>query len=119
MMLRLNGGVMLGAPPLVSHCSVWSQAPVVWVPAQCWQSHRLVRHRGSVVKRAEEAYLREDVACGSRACATCCAAAPCRLAPQTDHLVVPDAATLEALLEVFELPEMRGFVMLTSVLREV
>ena len=36
-----------------------------------------------------------------------------------DHLVLPDAAALVTLLEVFELPDMADFVLLSSVLHQV
>ena len=38
---------------------------------------------------------------------------------EADHVVVPDAATLAALLEVFEVPDMVDFLLLSSVLQQV
>ena len=67
---------------------------------------------------AVEAYLRDDIPCGSSECLTCTPKTP-RLAPNASHYVIPDAEALQELLEVFELPAFSSFVLLTSVLRKV
>ena len=67
---------------------------------------------------AEEAYVRCDVACGSPACRSCAPTSPA-LPAAPRHLLLPDAATLVGCLELFELPEVEGAVLLSSVLREV
>ena len=67
---------------------------------------------------AVEAYLRDDIPCGSSECLLCTPKTPW-LAPNASHYVVPDAEALHELLEVFELPAFSSFVLLTSVLRKV
>jgi len=57
-------------------------------------------------------YLRDDLRCGSAACASCSPTAPA-LAADAGHYIIPDAPALADLLEVFELAEMAHYVLLT------
>lgn len=57
-------------------------------------------------------YLRDDLRCGSAACASCSPTAPA-LAADASHYIIPDAPALADLLEVFELAEMAHYVLLT------
>lgn len=85
------------------------------------QSHHVFRYRkrgAALADRAEEAYLRLDIPCGSPACAACPSTSPA-LPPQPAHLALPDAAALATWLEVFELAEVSGVVLLSSVLRQL
>lgn len=68
--------------------------------------------------RAEEAYLRLDIPCGSPSCAACPPTSPA-LPAQPAHLALPDASALAGWLEVFELAEVSGVVLLSSVLRQL
>ena len=72
----------------------------------------------TVTAQYEEAYLRSDISCGSKACPACAVTAPA-LAADASHYVVPDSQALADFLGVFELPEMANYVLLTSVLRKV
>ncbi len=57
-------------------------------------------------------YLRDDLPCGSAACASCSPTAPA-LAADASHYIIPDAPALADLLEVFELAEMAHYVLLS------
>ena len=86
--------------------------------AQVQHETRLRKRTQDVVEVAAEAYLRSDLRCGSPECSTCLPKAPC-LPAQINHYVMPDSQTLEDFLDIFELPDFTGFIILTSVLREV
>lgn len=72
----------------------------------------------TVVDTAEEAYLRLDIPCGSPTCPACAPTLPA-LPPAPRHLVLPDGAALRECLEVWELAQVEGVVMLSSELRQV
>lgn len=67
---------------------------------------------------AEEAYLRVDIPCGSPSCPTCAPTSPA-LPPAPRHLAVPDAAALRGCLDVWELAQVEGAVLLSSELKQV
>lgn len=71
-----------------------------------------------MLEASEEAYLRDDIPCGSEACSTCSNGLPA-LSADASHYVIPDSQALDGYLEVFELPQLRNFVLLSSVLEKV
>jgi len=85
---------------------------------QAGLGYKFRKRSNAVVGVAVEAYLRDDILCGSSECLLCALKTP-RLAPHASHYVVPDAGALQELLDVFELPAFSSFILLTSVLRKV
>ncbi len=79
---------------------------------------KLRKRSQTVVKVAVEAYLRTDLLCGSPECSSCLVKT-LGLPPQSSHYLVPDSQALEDYLDVFELPDFTGFIILTSVLCKV
>ena len=86
--------------------------------AQVQHELRLRKRTQNVIGVAVEAYLRSDLRCGSQDCETC-PAKTLGLPAQATHYVIPDSQALEDFLDVFELPDFTGFIILTSVLRKV
>ncbi|KAK9809126.1 hypothetical protein WJX72_009740 [[Myrmecia] bisecta] len=89
----------------------------MWVDYQCWHAYKFRKRARAIQCQPEEAYLRTDVRCGSNACITCPPAAPAVAADAT-HYAMPDSQALTDFLEVFELPEMVNYILLSSVLRK-
>lgn len=85
---------------------------------QAFRAYRFRKRSQSVSEAAEEAYLRDDIPCGSDACSTCQNGLPA-LSADAPHYIIPDAQALDDYLEIFELPQLQNFVLLTSVLQEV
>ena len=85
---------------------------------QTFRVYRFRKRSQSVSEAAEEAYLRDDIPCGSDACSTCQHGLPA-LSADAPHYVIPDAQALDDYLEIFELPQLQNFVLLTSVLQQV
>ena len=86
-------------------------------------THRLRRRTQTVSHHVEEAYLREDIACGVEGCAACAldGVAPASpadpagaLARDATHHLVPDAAALVEYLDVLERLATRDCVLLGS-----
>ena len=88
------------------------------VLAQVHHETRLRRRTQSFIGTAVEAYLRSDLLCGSPECSNCRAKTP-GLPTESSHYLIPDSQALEDFLDVFELPDFTGFIILTSVLRKV
>lgn len=86
--------------------------------AQERPAFRYRKRSRTVVDTAEEAYLRVDIPCGSPACPVCAPTSPALL-PSPRHLVLPDSAALKECLEVWELAQVEGLVLLSSELRQV
>lgn len=84
---------------------------------QVTHESRLKKRGHSVVSVAVEAYLRSDLSCGSPECRACPAKTP-GLPQHAGHYVIPDAEALEDCLDVFELPDLSGFILLTTVLNK-
>ena len=79
--------------------------------------HRLRRRTQTVVNYVEDAYLRDDVCCGSALCASCVpppGAPPTPLRADASHYLVPDADALVAYLDFLESPSARDVVLLAS-----
>ena len=79
--------------------------------------HRLRRRTQTVVNYVEDAYLRDDVSCGSALCASCVpppGAPPTPLRADATHYLVPDADALVAYLDFLESPSARDVVLLAS-----
>lgn len=72
-----------------------------------------------MVANPTEAYLRIDLRCGSPDCRHCPPSKAPHLPAGVSHIAIPNADVLDAWLEVFELPALSGFVVLSSVLRKV
>eukprot|EP00887_Chlorella_sp_A99_P003744 scaffold7.g3744.t1 len=88
-----------------------------WVERRCLRSFRYRKRSRTVTVRAEDAYLRVDVACGLEDCPCCPPTAPA-VPRGTLHLLLPDADALSTFLEIFELPDVHGLIVLTSVTRQ-
>ena len=85
---------------------------------QAWHRHRYRKRSRAISDQAVEAYLREDVPCGSPSCSLCSHTMP-SLPKAMTHLLIPDASTLESYLEIFQLPEMHGVVYTNSAVKQV
>lgn len=85
---------------------------------QTFRAYRFRKRSRNVSEASEEAYLRDDIPCGSEACSTCSNGLPA-LSADASHYVIPDSQALDDYLEVFELPQLKNFVLLTSVLQKV
>ena len=93
-----------------------SAAGPVGTPATV-SGHRLRRRTQTVVNYVEDAYLRDDVSCGSALCASCVpppGAPPTPLRADATHYLVPDADALVAYLDFLESPSARDVVLLAS-----
>lgn len=73
----------------------------------------------TVVTGVEEAYLRDDVSCGSETCSTCAPPLGASLSAAAEYYLLPDAQAMGELLEVFELPDVSSCIFLTSVVKQV
>lgn len=86
-----------------------------------WQvdhGYRLHKSAPYLVDKIEEAYLRTDIACGVPFCKECHMKYQ-HLPSSASHYVIPTARALQEVLEIVELPEFEGCIILTSVLKEV
>lgn len=85
---------------------------------QAWHRHRFRKRGFSLSDQAMESYLREDVPCGFPACNSCKSTRP-HLPTDASHVVIPDHSVVGDYLEVFQLPDLRGVVYLTSCIKQV
>lgn len=85
----------------------------------CRLSYKYRKRTKTITAGVEEAYLRDDVPCGSEACCMCTAPAGASLSATAPYFLLPDAQVLGELLEVFELPDISNCIFLTSVVKQV
>ena len=116
---RKAGKFATHRPRLTSHAWLCMPMPSQCLFVQATHGFKFRKRSQTVVDNAVESYLRDDIDCGSPECRTCPHARASRLPEGAAHYVVPDATTLIELLEVFELPDVGGVILLTSVLRKV
>ena len=82
---------------------------------------QLRKRSGAVSTSIQEAYIRDDIPCGSDACPHCRRTAP-SLAPPgpAAYYVLPDAATLRDCLDCLETPDLTdSLVILSSAVRSL
>ncbi|GFR46924.1 hypothetical protein Agub_g8571, partial [Astrephomene gubernaculifera] len=114
---------------------------MAWVACQTKLSYKYRRRTHTVTPDLEEAYLRVDVSCGSEACDTCRvgttplttassfgdagagswygSAPTATLSASAPYYLIPDAAALSELLELFELPDISNYIVLASCVRQL
>ncbi|BDA44024.1 DIS3-like exonuclease 1 [Coccomyxa sp. Obi] len=90
---------------------------MTWIENRTFRAYRFRKRSRTVSEASEEAYLRDDIPCGSEACSTCSNGLPA-LSADASHYVIPDSQALDDYLEVFELPQLQNFVLLASVLQK-
>ncbi|PNG99322.1 Exosome complex exonuclease RRP44, partial [Tetrabaena socialis] len=112
---------------------------MAWVACQTKLSYKYRRRTHTVTPALEECYLRLDVSCASEACDSChigsappyaggasyehggdaaTVAPTATLSAAAPYYLVPDAAALSDLLELFELPDISNYIILASAVRQ-
>ncbi|GLI59064.1 hypothetical protein VaNZ11_000895, partial [Volvox africanus] len=107
---------------------------MAWVSCQTKLSYKYRRRTYTVTSSVEESYLRMDVSCASEACDSCrvglrasdagagagAGATPISsLSASAPYYLIPDDVALSDLLELFELPDISDYIILTSCLKKL
>ncbi|GIM17195.1 hypothetical protein Vretimale_19713, partial [Volvox reticuliferus] len=108
---------------------------MAWVSCQTKLSYKYRRRTHTVTPSVEESYLRVDVSCASEACDSCrigfgtsdvgagagavSATPTSSLSASAPYYVIPDDVAFSDLLELFELPDISNYIILTSCLKKV
>eukprot|EP00899_Mesostigma_viride_P029013 jgi/Mesvir1/9297/Mv04474-RA.1 len=91
---------------------------MTWLTVQPEDGFKYRKRSKTVSRVLIERYLRDDIPCGSSLCDTCPANSG-TLSSSATHYMMPDAASILDWMEVWELTEITGAVLLASVLAEV